>query len=244
MKRLVFLVITTSSSILFISHAHAKSDWSYKGKSGPEYWGKISSRYRACSDGNSQSPINITGGVNVAQTKITYTYKGSGYEVVNNGHTLQVTTKPGSKIELEKQIYNLKHMHLHTPGEHKISGRSYLMEAHLVHSDNKGTLTVIAVMFRSGRDNKSIAAILQSAPKKRGSNPLLKPLNLSKLLPQNKDHFTYTGSLTMPPCTEGVRWIVMKNPITASDKQMKKLKQIMGANSRPIQPLNSRMITK
>lgn len=238
----IAIFLLQSMSCMFA--VHAKSSWSYQGKTGPEYWGKLSSKFRKCSDGVNQSPINITGGVNVAQPKLVFTYTGSGYQVANTGHMLQVTNKPGSKVTIEKQNYNLKKIELHTPSEHTIGGRSYPMEAHFIHTDKKGILTIIAVMFRSGRDDKNITAILKSAPKKKGSNPLLKALHPMQLLPQSKDYFMYTGSLTSPPCSEGVRWIVMKNPVTASDKQMRQIKSYFGKNNRPLQPLNSRMITK
>jgi carbonic anhydrase len=224
--------------------AWSLSLWDYSEKNGPENWYKLSSKFKLCDKGTNQSPINVVGGIDIKLPELLFTYKSSGYEVLNNAHTIQVNMKPGSLLELDEDKYQLIQMHFHTNAEHRLSGRTYPMELHFVHLNDKNEYAIVAVLFNIARAHPFLQEIIEAAPRKIGTNPLVNAINGLDFLPSSKSYYTYSGSLTTPPCTEGVRWIVMTKPITASRKQVKFLRSLMGKNNRPIQPINGRLLTK
>lgn len=167
-----------------------------------------------------------------------------GNEILNNGHTVQVNYAAGSSISVDDIQFDLKQFHFHAPSENHINGKSYTMEAHLVHADKDGNLVVVALMFKEGVENKVLAKIWPSIPKNAGEkNALPSPFSVAQLLPSNRDYYRFNGSLTTPPCTEGVRWLVIKQPVSASKEQVEAFSHVMHhSNNRPVQAVNARPV--
>jgi len=220
--------------------------WSYSGDNGPEYWGKIDSKYRCCSSGKNQSPVNLTGMVESELPPLVIHYKANGHEVVNNGHTIQVNCKAGSTISWNGKRFELKQFHFHSPGENTIEGSSFPMELHFVHMDKNENIAVIAVMFEIGEKNHELEKIWSYMPDGEGRKKFINNYaDAGQLLPYSHDYYKFNGSLTTPPCSEGVSWFVMKSFLEASVKQIDKFVNIMHhPNNRPVQPLNARIILK
>ncbi|WP_224094068.1 carbonic anhydrase [Nostoc sp. MS1] len=221
--------------------------WGYTGHNSPENWGSLSPSYQMCDIGKNQSPINITTSVDANLPSIKFNYKTLSTEILNKGQTVQVNVESGSSIVVDGVTYALKQYHFHTPSENHIAGKSFPLEAHFVHADAKGNLAVIAVMFAEGKANSQLAELWQKMPMKAGENSVLKGdvKNLHSLLPQNQEYYRFNGSLTTPPCSEGVKWMVMKEPLTVSKEQVEKFSlAVNGTNNRPVQPQNARIIIR
>ncbi len=225
------------------SHEGKEAHWGYSGKGGPDHWGKMNPDYAAC-DGKNQSPINLTGFIEADLKPIEFTYHSGGNEILNNGHTVQINYKAGSYIVVDAITFNLKQIHFHAPSENQIDGQSYPLEAHLVHASKEGQLAVIAVMLTEGAENKTLALAWAQMPEHSGDHhPLLSTVAAGGLLPADRSYYRFNGSLTTPPCSEGVRWLVMKNSISASKKQIEAFTHIMHhPNNRPIQPIYARPV--
>jgi carbonic anhydrase len=193
-----------------------------------------------------QSPINLTNYIEADLPAIKFDYKAGGNEVVNNGHTIQVNYASGSTITVDGQEFELKQFHFHTPSENNIDGKSYPLEAHLVHADKDKNLAVIGVMFEKGEENSALAQAWKKMPEKGGEKESLSEnVAAEGILPTDRDYYRFNGSLTTPPCSEGVRWLVMKNPITVSEEQIEKFAHVMHhPNNRPIQKVNARPVLK
>lgn len=235
-----------SLSLLLASltaHAETPKHWEYSGETGPQNWATLSPEFGACS-GKNQSPINLTGFIEADLKPIKFSYTSVGSEIVNNGHTVQVNYAAGSSIALDGIQFDLKQFHLHAPSENLINGKSYPMEVHLVHADKDGNLAVVGVMFTEGKENKALAKFWAQMPHDAGEKQKLSSAVLaSGLLPANRDYYRFNGSLTTPPCSEGVRWLVMKKPITASKEQIEAFTHaVHHANNRPVQPVNARPV--
>jgi carbonic anhydrase len=223
-----------------------KTHWGYSGHEGPEHWGELDPRYSACSEGKNQSPVNLTEMIESDLSPITINYQSGGNEILNNGHTIQVNYKPGSTIIVNGHGFELKQFHFHSPSENTIEGHSYPMEAHFVHSDKEGNLAVIAVMFETGEKNEELEKAWAHMPESAGGkNALPNSVDANILLPHNQDYYRFNGSLTTPPCSEGVWWLVMKYFDTASKEQIDKFAHTMHhPNNRPVQSVNARAILK
>lgn len=218
--------------------------WFYSGEGGPENWVKLSPKYADCG-GKNQSPINLTGFISATlnQIKISYQQGGGGYEILNNGHAVQVNYATGSSIWVDGIQFYLKQFHFHEPSENYINGKPYDMEAHLVHQDQYGNYAVIALMFTKGVENKALAKIWSPLPEDGKTIKLNTPFDVAELLPEKHDYYRYNGSLTTPPCNEGVLWLVLKQPLTASEAQIKDFRNVMHhPNNRPLQPVNARAV--
>lgn len=217
--------------------------WTYAGEGGPDQWAKLTPDNFACA-GKNQSPVDIKGAVHAGLKPLKMDYKAAGNEVLNNGHTLQVNFAPGSTLQLDGTQFELKQYHFHAPSENLVNGQSYPLEVHLVHADKDGNLAVIGVMFKEGAENKALKALWPQLPKEANAkNALSAPLSAASLLPAKHGYFRFSGSLTTPPCSEGVRWLVMKNPVTVSKEQLAAFEGILHhANNRPVQSLNGRVI--
>jgi carbonic anhydrase len=224
--------------------AGEKSHWTYSGNEGPEQWGSLDDSFTTCSSGKNQSPINLTRMVEGELPELTINYKTGGNEIVNNGHTIQVNYAPGSTMSVGKRSFELKQFHFHSPSENTIEGHSYPMEAHFVHADKDGNLAVIALMFKSGEHNAELEKAWAQMPEKaEGKQVLSSSVDANILLPPDHDYYRFNGSLTTPPCTEGVNWFVMKFIDTASKEQLEKFSHVMHhANNRPVQPVNARVV--
>ena len=226
--------------------AGEKVHWGYSGHEGPEYWGKLNPKYSPCSEGKNQSPINLTGMIEGELLPITVNYQAGGNEILNNGHTIQVNYMPGSTINVDGHQFELKQFHFHSPSENTIEDESYPMEAHFVHADQKGNLAVIALMFKTGAKNAELEKAWNQMPEKSDEkNVLPKHIDANILLPQSRDYYRFNGSLTTPPCSEGVWWLVIKQIATASKEQIEQFSHTMHhPNNRPVQPVNARIIIK
>ena len=177
---------------------------------------------------------------------IKFEYKALANNFTNNGHTVQVNFGTGSSISIDDKSFELKQFHFHTPSENHIDGKNYPMEVHLVHASEDGALAVVGAMFTEGKSNPFVKTLVSNLPKKaKDDNDLSKAkFNANDMLPENRDYYRFTGSLTTPPCSEGVRWLVLKTPIQASKDELTAFSAIMGNNNRPLQTIHAREILK
>jgi len=236
---LIAFLLLGSGSAYSATGAH----WGYSGAEGPENWVHLSRDYSACS-GKNQSPIDLSAFVEADLEPIQFAYQAGGNEILNNGHTVQVNYAPGSMIEVVGRAFELTQFHFHAPSENRIGGKSFPMEAHLVHSDKDGNLAVVAVMLEEGAPNQALEAAWAKMPEKEGDrHALTEAVSAESLLPANRDYYRFNGSLTTPPCTEGVWWLVMKQPVSASMEQIERFAHVMHhPNNRPLQPVNARPV--
>ena len=243
-KSIVISLLSAGIGFSSLAMSEDKAHWSYSGQDGPDHWGELAPGFSLCSTGKNQSPVNLTGMIQSDLKEIKIDYKNGGNKVLNNGHTIQVSYAPGSMITVDGHSFELKQFHFHSPSENTIEGRSYPLEAHFVHADPDGNLAVIAVMFEEGKENAELEKAWAQMPEQAGESQDLKSMvNAGTLLPQQHDYYRFNGSLTTPPCSEGVWWLVMKNSDTASKAQVEKFIHAMHhANNRPLQAVNARMI--
>jgi len=246
----VALLATTSVAKEASHDASAKAEhkahWGYTGHGSPEKWAELSPDNKMCGLGKSQSPINVVTSLDADLDAIAPAYTHASTEVVNNGHTVQVNIEAGDTLSVDGISFELKQFHFHTPSENNIDGKSFPLEAHFVHLDADGNIAVLALMFQEGEANAELAKIWEKMPKEANQKNELKLANIATaLLPENKDYYRFSGSLTTPPCTEGVRWLVLKTPVTISKAQVKEFLSTMHhPNNRPIQATNARVIVK
>ena len=217
--------------------------WSYEGDDGPANWGKINPEWSKCSTGNRQSPIDIRDGMKVELEQITFDYHPSSFNVTDNGHTVQVMVGSGNFITVNNRLYELIQFHFHRPSEERINGKGYEMVVHLVHKDGEGKLAVLALLLERGKPQPVIQTVWNNLPLEKletmAPSTVLDPLDL---IPARRDYFTFMGSLTTPPCSEGVLWLVMKEPVQASPAQMALFSRLYPLNARPIQPGSGRIV--
>jgi carbonic anhydrase len=216
--------------------------WGYEGEVGPEHWGDLSPDYAACSQGVEQSPVDILATAPVNPPGLRFTYQPSALNIVNNGHSIQVNYDPGSSLEVDGAAYPLVQFHLHSLSEHTLSGSHTPMELHLVHQDAGGAIAVIGVMIVEGKQNPAYEPILAHMPAQEGEPEAISgvTVNAGDLLPADREYYRYNGSLTTPPCTEGVKWLVMASPVELSASQIAAFQSLYNDNYRPVQPLNER----
>ena len=217
--------------------------WGYTGPEGPEHWGCLSEAYRPCSEGAEQSPVNITGWVKAKDLRIEFAYSGRAVTARNNGHTVYLDFPSGSALDAGSSRYELQGVHYHSPGEHQVDGESFATELHLVHQDTAGNLAVVGLLLGLGEPSPLVQGLLDAAPETVGSKILQNGPNAADYVPAALDYYGYSGSLTTPPCSEGVRWIVMQSVGTVSEAQVERLQKITGGpNNRPVQPIEGREI--
>ena len=217
--------------------------WGYAGEEGPENWAKLSPEFAACA-GKNQAPIDLTRFVKANLKPLKISYRAGGQEIVNNGHTVQVNYGPGSSISIDGIQFTLTQFHFHAPSENHINGKSYPMEGHFVHADKDGNLAVVALMFNDGTENKALKSLWSLMPETAGDKAQLpSSFDAASLLPPSYAYYRFNGSLTTPPCTEGVRWLVLKTPVSVSREQLTAFVHVMHhPNNRPLQPLNARTV--
>ena len=241
------IAIAALGTLFFTAFANAAEapHWTYQGKAGTGQWANLEADYAVCGTGQRQSPINIetrkvTG--TTAQA-IGLSYAPANAEVVNNGHTIQVEPANGGTLTIDGVEYKLAQFHFHTPSEEKIDGKSYPLVAHLVHKSAEGKLAVIAVLFRTGKSNATLRPVFARLPAKAGDKHALNgTINVGDLLPAKRDNYTFIGSLTTPPCSEDVRWVVMKTPVSISSAQLAAFRKLYRMNARPVQAVNGREV--
>lgn len=229
------------------THAKDAPHWTYTGSEGPEFWGDLSENFTTCKIGSNQSPIDIKGSLldaNLPPIPFKYSMLTPS-TIVNNGHTVQVNMWSGGEITVDGIKFKLKQFHFHTPSENKINGQNFPLEAHFVHLSDKNEIAVVAIVFAPGTDDPTLKNLWTNLPMNAGDSVKLDSNSLKPLEFDDKlvNYYRFNGSLTTPPCTEGVRWIVMKQPFHVSKAQVEKLqKALKQANNRPVQPLNARVI--
>ena len=219
--------------------------WAYDGTGGPDRWGDIEPGFATCKTGMVQSPIDIRGAKPADLPAIAFDYKPSPLKVIDNGHTIQVNYAPGSSITVGGTRYELLQFHFHTPSEERIDGKSNDLVAHLVHRDAAGKLGVVAVLIDSGGEPQPVLGTIWKnlpATKNQESSPANVSINVADLLPRSRGYYAFQGSLTTPPCSEDVRWMVLKSPVMVAESDIAAFARLYAMNARPVQPVNGRPI--
>ena len=217
--------------------------WSYQGATGPQTWARLRPDFAACGNGQRQSPIDIREGFAVQLDPVEFAYQPSAFRVTDNGHTVQANLAPGNSIGVLGRRYELVQFHFHRPSEERIDGRAFDMAVHLVHKDAEGRLAVVAVLLERGSHQPVVQAVWNNLPLERGEEQAARvTIDPSRLLPDDRRYFTYMGSLTTPPCSEGVLWMVLKQPVQLAPEQIELFARLYPMNARPVQPSAGRMI--
>ncbi len=216
--------------------------WTYAGETGPENWGSLDETYEACATGLEQSPINLAKGSAANLADLEFHYKPSRYEVVDNGHTVQVNLTSGGTLTVDGHEYDLVQFHFHAPSEHTLDGTSYKMEVHFVHKDSEGKLAVVGVFFTEAARNPELDFVFDNMPDLNDARPGVGLIDPSRLLPEYRATVRYAGSLTTPPCSEGVKWNVFLMPIQASKEQIATFAARHNGSNRPVQPIGDRKV--
>ncbi len=231
------------------SGKETRAPWSYGGERGPARWGELDATYALCAIGECQSPIDLTGAEEADLPSVEVSYPPAfGLEAENTGSSVEVFSPGGSSIALDGKRYELVQFHHHAPGEHALEGKAFPLELHFVHQAEDGELAVLGIFAEEGRENPAFAPIVEALPPHAGERaPVAAEVAVLDMLPadpQTGPRFTYEGSLTTPPCSEGVRWVVYATPIELSRDQLERFRAVHAGNSRPLQPLNGRKLLK
>ena len=235
------------------AHTH-KVKWGYAAENGPAVWGQLNQEYILCAEGTHQSPIDIVNPMPTELPTIFYEYyPATGVNIHHNRHTIEVAYPEGSGIQIDGTDYQLLQFHFHAPSEHTVAGKPFDMEMHLVHQSEEGNLAVVGLLIESGRHHSAFDPIWSHLPStpletQRIENGIIDLDLLLMLSEQTTDEpvkafpstYRYNGSLTTPPCSEGVKWIVLTTPVEMSESQIAAFKAIIHGNNRPVQPLNGR----
>jgi len=228
-----------------VPSCRSSAEWSYAGETGPEHWGDLDPGYELAKTGRSQSPVDIRAQKASASAldPLRTAYKAGTATAFNDGAVVGLFVAPGSALGVGSERYELRRFEFHSPSEHTIDGEHAELEAHLLHEDATGRVAVVAVLVRAGRENAFLRSFWSQMPRKPGREvPVDGAVNPSAILPASLASFRYTGSLTTPPCTEGVRWFVLRSPVEASIEQIDAFRAIVDGNNRPTQPVFGREI--
>ena len=238
------LALTLLSSLVAFAQEHKSGHWGYDGNEGPSHWGDMSPEFAPCKSGHHQSPIDIRNPQKTDLPPIHFDYKPSPLHIIDNGHTILINYAAGSSIRVGDKQYTLKQFHFHRPSEEKIDGKTYDMVAHLVHSDQDGNLAVVAVLLEKGNNNPLIRELWSDLPKEKEKEELLDTvtINVANLLPPDTGYFTFSGSLTTPPCSENVTWFVLKHPVAITAEEIEQFTKLYRHDARPTQPLYDRVV--
>lgn len=232
-------------SLSISNAALAGSDWSYEGMNGPDGWGYMRAKYAACASGQMQSPINITSATPAQLPAIDFHYRTPDRPfTANDGHTIKVSIPQGRHIIVGPRRYDLQQIKFHAPSENRVEGHAYAMSAHFVHASVSGELVIVALMFEQGEANPALNKVWKKMPRQTGGKAHFLTVDVAPLLPEDTSYYTFMGSLTEPPCTEDVRWFVLKSPVSISKEQLDKFHEIYNGNVRPVQPTNGREINE
>ena len=229
--------------------------WDYSAEHGPAVWGTLDAKFSLCATGREQSPIDITGATRASGPVASSTYRPTALRIVhheakadlvNTGHSIQVSAPGDDTVMVGSERYALVQFHFHSPSEHTVAGKSFPLEMHLVHKSADGRLGVVGVLIREGAYNKAFEPIWSRLPGIKGKEMAHDSVmvDIETLLPDDRTHYRYDGSLTTPPCSEGVKWFVLATPVELSAAQIATFRAVLSGNSRPVQPLNGRAITE
>jgi carbonic anhydrase len=225
--------------------AHA-AHFGYQGEAGPEHWGDISEEWEACEVGKAQSPVDLSASKAADLPGLAFDYRPTPVAIVNNGHTVQVNYEKGSTLTVGGAVYELVQFHFHAPSEHTVDGKHHPLEMHLVHKDAAGKLAVVGVLVEEGEANPAFAPVFDHLPKMKAPLAVVPEarVNAEELLPADLAYYAYAGSLTTPPCSEGVHWKVLAKPVQMSKEQIEAFRRIYPGNNRPVQGLNGRVVER
>jgi carbonic anhydrase len=217
--------------------------WSYDGANGPEAWAQLKPEFAACGKGERQSPIDVRDGIKVQLDAVQFHYQAPDFRVIDDGRTVRVLVAPGSSMEVLGRRFELKHLQFHRPSEVHVNGKAFDMAVHLVHQDVDGRSAIVAVQLERGSMHSVVQAVWNNLPLEKGVEQAARaPLDLLALLPADQRYITFMGSMTTPPCQEGVLWVVMKQPVGISDYQVAVFSRLYPMNARPLQAVNGRMV--
>ncbi len=217
--------------------------WSYEGPGGPDRWAQLKPEYAKCGNGTRQSPIDIRDGIAVQLDPVQFDYKSSAFGVLDTGRTVQVNVAPGNFIEVTGRRYELVRFDFQRPAEERINGRQFDMGVHLVHKDAQGRTAIVAVLLDRGAEQPIVQTVWNNLPLEKGEELTAQAgIDLTTLLPSDRRYFTYMGSMTTPPCREGVLWLVMKQPVSISSEQLAIFSRLYPMNARPVQSASGRLI--
>lgn len=219
--------------------------WGYEGAGGPVHWGDLDAASRACGIGSQQSPIDIEESVRAELPALKVNWAGTAETIVNNGHTIQLNAAPGSTITLGDNEYEQLQFHFHRPSEHLINGKSYPMEVHFVHGNAAGNLAVVGVLMEAGGTNAAFNKIVSTMPKQAGGQGKADAgIDPHKLLPEKLTYYRYAGSLTTPPCSEIVEWLLLTEPVKVSEADIAAFAKLYAMNARPAQKAHRRTVLR
>ena len=255
----VLMCITGCGKIADAPSDTEKVEWGYEAKNGPQVWGQLSPEYFLCAQGKHQSPIDLVNPTPAKLPPITNEYyRTRNLNIRNTGHTIEVVYPEGSRIHIDGTAYQLLQFHFHAPSEHTVADKPFDMEMHLVHKSEEGNFAVVGLLIEKGRHNSSYDPVWNHLPAVPGETQRVEvsgnlPIDLRMMLSSNGQitdetvqpfppAYHYEGSLTTPPCSEGVQWIVLTTPIEMSEAQIAAFKAIIHDNNRPVQPLNGRKL--
>ncbi len=231
-------------SVFGLEEPQRQVDWTYQGEKGPEHWSELAPEFASC-EGERQSPVDLSGGRPLQYSPLSFRYRSNPLSVHNDGRSVRVEVAPGSSLIAGGSEYQLTGFHFHAPGEHQINGVPPDMELQLEHRDRQGRIAVVAVPIKAGRRmNSTLSRIWDHIPVGRGQRFYGRQTGINPrfLLPHDHSYFTYVGSLTEPPCTEGVEWFVLAKPLEVDRSYVRRFLGAVGPNARPVQPLNGRAV--
>lgn len=227
--------------------AQWKTHWSYEGADGPEHWGDLDPAYAACRDGKAQSPIDIRDAKKETLPALQFEFKSGPLKIINNGYTavrVNYSAGNGNFLFAEDKRYELTQFHFHRPSEETIQGKHYDMVAHFMLQADDGKIAGVAVFLKAGRANATVRELWAHMPMTAGKEQEIPgvEVNPAGLLPRDMAYYMYMGSVTAPPCTEGVKWFVLKTPAEVSTEQIRAFAKLYPHDVRPVQPLNGRVV--
>jgi len=248
MRNLTIPFVIYATAVLVVSGAaqehHPEHSWDYGDANGPTHWGDLKPEFAPCKTGHHQSPIDIRNPRKADLPPLRFDYKPSPLRIIDNGHTVMVNYAPGSFLYVGGKQYELKQFHFHRPSEEKIDGKGFEMTVHLVHADREGKLAVVAILLQQGDDNPLVRELWKDLPKEKEKEEILSniQIDISRLLPSDHGYYTFSGSLTTPPCSEDVTWFVLKHPTTVSAAEIEQFSRLYRNDARPTQPLYDRLV--
>lgn len=246
LARRSLLGLAASLACPLCTHAWAADapEWGYEGASGPDHWGELSADFRTCGMGTQQSPINLTGVIKATLGPVAVGYKKAPLRVWHNGYYMQCNMPAGNKVTVAGISYELLQFHFHHPSEHRVDGKRFDMEAHFVNKAADGSVCALGMFIEPGRANPVLGAVVEAMPSEPGPEKVVSGVTVDpmQLFPRNRSYFRYMGSLTTPPCSETLNWVVFRTPIEASPEQIKRYATVFPLDARPIQPTNRRFV--
>lgn len=225
-----------------VGFAAEGAHWSYEGAAGPAHWGDIDAASKVCSVGSQQSPIDIQSSIKSQLPPLQFAWRTKPDMIVNNGHTIQVNSDLGNTLTVGKDKYDLVQFHFHHPSEHLVGGKNFPMEVHFVHRNLAGNLAVVGALMTAGRPNAAFSKIAAAMPAKAGPPVKMAAADPNQMLPARRSYYRYSGSLTTPPCSEVVNWLLLREPIQVARADIDAFAKLFPMNARPVQKDNRRFV--